>query len=397
MISSACAPIDPRDGLVSPLLDQVDCQIAYYVEATYGSLFGPFGFLEPVLTAALTIYIAFYGLQLMMGRGGVSLSGLAPKVVVIGLVLTLATRWDAYQVLFFDLVYGGAGELAALMIGEAPGGQGAREVFTRLDLVLRDIIALASDTGAAAAQRPDAVPSAVPPVAEAQMALPGFAGLTNLLWFSGVALALSTVGVLVITKILLGLLLAIGPVLIVMALFSATRGLFEGWLRTLALYALTPVFALALTAGVLHAAEPLVRVIAEARVMGDANPQPVFLLAVIMVIFSILTVQIFRMCAHLTGGWRLPAGRIGGARDAGAPQPFASPAERAANDNGRIADIVVAADRSAAVAAQGRTRAMAQSPNLGVSSDPTVALAGRRTRQRYRAFGERLGAGGRLT
>ena len=141
----------PVDGMIAPLLNEVDCQIATYVETTYGTLFGPFGFLEPALTAALTLYIGFYGFQLITGRGALSLSGLAPKVLLIGLVLAFATRWGAYQAVFLNLFYGGADEIAAAMLG---GGHDS--VFDRLDAVLKEIIRLANEWNMTAAAQPDA-------------------------------------------------------------------------------------------------------------------------------------------------------------------------------------------------------------------------------------------------
>ena len=56
-------------------------------------------------------------------------------------------------------------------------------------------------------------------------------------------LLLGTVGVLATCKIALAVLMALGPIFIVMALFKATRGLFTGWLKAVVLMALAPLFA----------------------------------------------------------------------------------------------------------------------------------------------------------
>jgi len=406
MISQACPTIDGREGLVAPLLDQIDCQIAYYIEETYASLFGPFGFLEPVLTAALTLYLAFYGYQLITGRGTVSLSGMAPKIFLIGLVLAFATRWGAYQAVFVNLLYGGADQLAALMVEGARGGAvnaRADAAIVRLDVALREITRLASSwndgviNGAAAGTAP-AAPSMRDLQSPAQTAstFPLSNGSVNLLWFSAIVLALSTVGILIITKILLGLLLAVGPLLVVMALFSGTRGLFEGWLRALALYALAPVFTMVLAAGALHVVEPLVVQIRDLHALGDPSPQPVFVLAISVFIFALLILQLLRMCTHLTGAWRLPAGNRKSNRETPAAQATARDAGAATN-NGRVADMVVAVERSGAAAADGRGRNIAAAaPSAGPAARVSPTLMSRRNSQRYRAFGSHLGLGGRL-
>ncbi|MAW81900.1 MAG: hypothetical protein CMI63_16820 [Parvularcula sp.] len=366
----------PVDGMIAPLLNEVDCQIATYVETTYGTLFGPFGFLEPALTAALTLYIGFYGFQLITGRGALSLSGLAPKVLLIGLVLAFATRWGAYQAVFLNLFYGGADEIAAAMLG---GGHDS--VFIRLDAVLKEIIRLANEWNMTAAAQPDAFGAAPAQLSDAEAALPKSAGAVNLLWFSAITLALSTAGVLIIAKILLGVLLAVGPLLILTALFPGTRGLFEGWLKTLALYALVAAFATALAGGLMQLVEPMVIEIADMRRSGLADPQPVFVLAVTAFIFALLMAQVLRMCGKLTSGWRLPGGQ--------APQnttqmqtETAAASARPSNDNARVADMVVAVERTSAAS---RTRGVIEGAQGAAPAGST--LSSRRTRQRFRGFG----------
>ena len=71
------------------------------------------------------------------------------------------------------------------------------------------------------------------------------------MWLSALLLLLGTVGVLVTARIALAVLLAVGPVFVVLALFPGTRGLFAGWLRGVVLTAVTPLFAV--LGGVVHA------------------------------------------------------------------------------------------------------------------------------------------------
>ena len=53
----------------------------------------------------------------------------------------------------------------------------------------------------------------------------------GMMWLGAMLLLLGTVGVLVTARIALAVLLALGPVFVVMALFQGTRGLFAGWLK----------------------------------------------------------------------------------------------------------------------------------------------------------------------
>ena len=65
----------------------------------------------------------------------------------------------------------------------------------------------------------------------------------GMMWFGAMLFMLGTVGLLVTTKIALGVLVALGPLFVVMALFNGTRGLFTGWVKGLTLCALAPLFA----------------------------------------------------------------------------------------------------------------------------------------------------------
>ena len=69
---------------------------------------------------------------------------------------------------------------------------------------------------------------------------------------------LGTVGVLVVCRLALAALLIIGPVFIVLALFEGTRGLFEGWLKSVVMFALVPLLTVVMGSGALVAIAPMV-------------------------------------------------------------------------------------------------------------------------------------------
>jgi type IV secretion system protein VirB6 len=53
----------------------------------------------------------------------------------------------------------------------------------------------------------------------------------------------ATLGLVLTAKIVLGLLLALGPLFVAFLLFDGTRGVFEGWLRAVLAFAFVPLFA----------------------------------------------------------------------------------------------------------------------------------------------------------
>jgi type IV secretion system protein VirB6 len=80
----------------------------------------------------------------------------------------------------------------------------------------------------------------------------------DLLWLGALMLLLGTVGVLIVSRMALALMLALGPVFIILALFSGTRGLFVGWMKSVVMLAVTPLFAVLLGGGTLTLIRPLV-------------------------------------------------------------------------------------------------------------------------------------------
>ena len=110
MIASAGCPAfaDTAPGAegfgVAHALGSVDCHVGLVVQSGYGQLFGQHGAFGTVLTALLTLYVGFIAIALMTGRTRLTLTGLAPKGLAIGLVLTFATSWPAYHASVYGLL-----------------------------------------------------------------------------------------------------------------------------------------------------------------------------------------------------------------------------------------------------------------------------------------------------
>ncbi len=75
-------------------------------EAAFGRLFGTGGSLVPALTILLTLYVALFAFALLTGRSRIGISSLTPRMVTLGLVLTFATSWVAYQRRVWNLAIG---------------------------------------------------------------------------------------------------------------------------------------------------------------------------------------------------------------------------------------------------------------------------------------------------
>jgi type IV secretion system protein VirB6 len=200
---------------------------------------------------------------------------------------------------------------------------------------------------------------------------------------SSFLLTLSTVGLLIVSRILLALLLAITPVMAGFLLFDATRGLLEGWLRTLTAAALVPLFVLILCAIELAMLNPLLDRMLADQAGGRFELDTVTPVARVVILFSIAIVASSRAAATIARGIRLPPKAYDGVA---APAPTSttvmtettpmSTGTRAAAAS-PIARALESAARRDAETAGNRTRVMMRgSRDVAVSATTIASTAG---------------------
>lgn len=277
MNANCQAAVEGVGAGVAASLRAVDCIANEVTTQTFGRLFAPGGSLVPVLTILLTLYVAFFATSLLLGRSNLGVRALVPRMITLGLVLTFATSWLAYQSVVWNLAIGGPDWLATMATG-ADGS--ATTVFAdKLDVVFASI--------QQASQGQDGDVSAFSPA--------------GIMWLGAMLLLLGTVGVLVTARIALAVLVALGPVFVVMALFDGTRGMFAGWLKGVAMLALTPVFAVIGGSVMLEIAVPVLGALNSAPGQIDARAAMAFFL--IGAVHCALMVMVIKVAATMVGGW----------------------------------------------------------------------------------------------
>lgn len=284
---NAC-PTVPTGGEASlaGTLASIDCQLNDAVGIAYGRLFGHSGTFAMALTLLLTIYVAVMALGLIGGRMKLSLSGAMPRVLALGLVLTFATAWPAYQTVATDLLSRGPDQIASAVL--SGNSDSATQVFAhRLDRLFARHVELARSLQS---QGKD-------PSANLQMS-------AKLAWASALLLVLSTAGLLVMVRIVLAILLALGPVFIVFALFRSTRGLFEGWLKSVVAFALAPLLLVLGGAGLIALLSPLLDSAMDDPATAGEAVQPLAMLFVAAVVYVLTLAALFWAAISLTRGWR---------------------------------------------------------------------------------------------
>jgi type IV secretion system protein VirB6 len=299
---------------VAASLRAVDCAAGMSAEAAFGRLFGAHGALLQALMILLTLYVAFFAFSLITGRSRLGVSALTPRMVTLGLVLTFATSWAAYQNVVWNLAIGAPDQLAGILTGVK--GSATQAFADKIDIVFN---ALVSATGNAS----DNATAFSPP---------------GLLWLGGTLLLLGTVGVLATSKIALAILLGLGPVFVVLALFRSTRGLFVGWLKGVVLLALAPLFAVLGGSLMLDLSVPVLRKLGETPGQIDDTAAMAFFM--IGAVHVALMFMVLKVAGTMVSGWEVfglahrgasdgdrPLDVPAAARPAPAVATFAAPAQ----------------------------------------------------------------------
>lgn len=278
-MSTACdIAMENLSGGVGGALTAIDCMASDVTAQTFGRLFAPGGALGSVLTILLTLYVAFFAIGLLLGRSSLDIRALTPKMITLGLVLTFATSWVAYQSVVWNLAIGGPDWLAGLLLGES--GSATSNFGAKLDVVF---LAVQETTGS------NQDFSAFSP--------PG------MMWFGALLLLLGTVGLLVTAKIALALLVAVGPIFVVMALFEGTRGLFTGWLKGVVMLSLAPLFAVLGGSIMLELSVPVLANLA--AIPGRIDPQAAMAFFLIGAVHCALMVMVLKVAGTMVASWQV--------------------------------------------------------------------------------------------
>ena len=369
-------PVSDDAGMVRVLLGNVDCSVGGFVESAYGALSRPGSPVMLLLTALLTIYVAFIGYRLLLGRSRLSVGDTAVSALKIGVVLALATSWGTYQGLVYESLYEGPQALAAgLLDSLQPGNSAFRgDPMAGLQLAF-DTMQGDADLFAKRA----GVVTASPFVGG-----PAFGAMS--LNLASMLLLISTLGVLLASKLVLAILLALAPVLAGLLLFDATRNMVAGWLKAMVALALLPLTAILVLAVELTMIEPSLSTLADNVQAGNYALTPVNEIGLLILVFTFVLTAAVLSGVAIARGLRLPWG--GDAAPAEAPAfatAVGAPAQQALPT---IAAPPRATRIAAAAAAVSRREMRADLASRATSTASRGAVVAAASRDRGAAAGE---------
>ncbi|MCK0127704.1 type IV secretion system protein [Erythrobacter sp. F6033] len=287
---------------VSAALTAVDCIASEVSEQAFSRIFGADGEFALALTLILVLYVAFFAISLMLGRSNLSIRSLVPKMLTLGLVLSVATSFAAFSAIFYNLFVGGPDEIASVITGS--DGSATATFAQKLDIVFLAVQQASGDTTDISAFSPE-----------------------GMMWIGAMLLLLGTVGLLVTARIGLALLLAVGPIFVVLALFNGTRGLFTGWLKGVTMLALAPLFAVLGGSIMLEMAVPILAALV--AVPGQIDQQAAMAFFLVGAVHIALMFIVLKVATTMVSGWQVfglvPSKENASAQEVARPAPAAAP------------------------------------------------------------------------
>ena len=284
-------------GVIRGVLATIDCQTRAYAQGGYMALTSGSGLFQTALTVLLTVYVALIGYRMLFAQGNTRLSDAPGIALKVGLILALVTSWSTFQTVVFNVADRAPLEIAAVAAApwqEGGGSALARDPVAGLEIAYQELSLTSAAFGKIAGVDAKAYASPEAAAAEAVSLASG-------------ALFFSSVGVISAATLAIGILTALGPIFIALALLSATQGVFVGWMRALIAASLTPLVGWLLLVLMLVAIEPWLATLAEQRVALKLEPQTAISTAALIFVFAAGQAALVLGACVMALGFRLPS------------------------------------------------------------------------------------------
>ena len=236
------------------------------------------GALEPAIVTLATVYVMVWGYLQLTGRIEEPVTLGLRRILILAVVLGAALRLWLYNTVIVDTFFDAPAQLAAAITGTTnpvgtvdaiwtSGGQVAGFLWSRGGVFGGDF---------------------------------GFYLAGVLVWLLMGLLCVYTMFLIALSSIALAILLALGPLFIVMLLFDATRRYFEAWIAQLATYALITVLTVLVGALLLQLVSSYAAQTA-ARGSAIVTVDALNMVLVAMIVFLLMR-QVMPIAAGLAGG-----------------------------------------------------------------------------------------------
>jgi type IV secretion system protein VirB6 len=272
------APVDFH--FYERIFTTLDASLLNYVTNTATSIIGA---IRPVAITLLAIYVCLWGWAMLRGMISEPVVDGAFRVARVTIILAVALEIGRYNEYVGDFLMNSPTAIANVVAG-APGTPHANF----LDRLMSDIYMV----GEAFWQKGAAAGVMVPDL--------GLMLVAILIWVAGVAATGYGAFLLCLAKLCLAVIVAVGPIFVLLTLFDATKRFFDVWLGQ----ALTFVFTVMLTAAVIKLILTIIQqyLMTSASIIADPSINQAIPLVVICLISALVLMQVQNIAGALGGG-----------------------------------------------------------------------------------------------
>lgn len=308
--------------MIDDTLGDVDLIINNYV-------FGAFTELNPFVLGMwrvlFIIFIALYGVRVML-KGNFSIPELVQHGFKIVIILAFATVWGNFSLFFNDFLFDFpnrvAGEVLSSSSAASPSATTANNT-AEANAVLSTFWERGITVGAEV-------------VDDASFRDVGKYLYALVIWTITVLLTGVALLLIVLSRIAVAVLLAVGPLFILALIFNISRNIFEGWFKAIVTYSLIPLFTYLILALILLLIEtPLAYLEANVEGTGFVDAMGGFVL--VGAVSFILLSQVMNITSGIGGGFALSTLGAAGAAARTISNPARATVGRLAGDRANLA------------------------------------------------------------
>ncbi len=277
---------------IGQMLDRIDTAGTNFSEQAYGIVATE---IMPLLKLIAVAYVAYYGLQLILGTARVSASEIVFRIFRIVFIVTLVSQWSTFNDLFYSWLNSTPEDVGRAILTAISGA-------TMTDPTSGMSQIWESANKAAATYSAQSGYFSV---------LPALIGM--LLIAAAAVLICVGLAILILSKVMMWVLIGTAPIGIAMMLFPQTRNFGWSWFTQTLAYAMMPLFVYVIAAFILCALAPEVSTI-EAKAAASSlqlSDLGAFVLLCLAGGFVLLNIQ--SMVQGITG---VMAASVGGTANA---------------------------------------------------------------------------------
>lgn len=268
----------------SKLLTATTEPLQSYISSTASTVIGA---ITPVATILLMIYIMFWGWSMIRGVISEPITDGITRIVKLAVICGIALSLGLYSQFLVDWLWQSPDRLASMIAGGEP-----KDKINFLDIIFEKIWAYAEIWNTAANNNANAL--GIPDLGQWLMA-----------WLIRIVGALMTgyaAFLFVLAKIALAVLLAIGPIFILVTMFESSKRFFDSWIAQ----CLNFCFVIILTAAILKIVgtyiDTSVTSAGASASGGDPAYSDGFFVIIMCGICFVMVLQVMSIASGLSGG-----------------------------------------------------------------------------------------------